>query len=102
MKILGAVLAILYAGFMLFAVCREKQMKLSSILIGGGSLLVLGYTAVNLIQNRNMILLMILGMVCISAGALINGISSKNLHVLHHLIRFAAEAAITVLCWMGK
>lgn len=101
-KILGAVLAILYAGLMLFAVCREKQWKLSSLLIAAGSVLVLLYTAVNLIGNRNIILIMIAGMLGISAGALINGMKSKELHVLHHIVRFIAEAAITVLCWMGK
>lgn len=102
MKIIGAVLGIFYAGLMLFAVCREKSKSVSSVLIAAGSLLVLLYAVWNLIRGQNFILVMIIGMLCISAGALINGFRQKNLHVSHHVIRFAAETFITVICWLGK
>lgn len=49
-----------------------------------------------------MILVMIIGMLGISAGALVNGVRQKNLHLHHHVIRLAAETVITVICWLGK
>lgn len=41
-------------------------------------------------------------MLGISAGALINGVRQKNLHIRHHVIRLAAETVITLICWLGK
>ncbi len=102
MKIFGAVLAVFYAGVMLFAVCREKSKSVSSVLIAAGSLLVLAYTLLDLIRGQNLILVMIIGMLGISAGALVNGVRQKNLHLHHHVIRLAAETVITVICWLGK
>lgn len=102
MKTAGAVLAILYAGIMLFAVSREKSRGVSSVLIAGGSLLVLLYAAVSLILGKNWIPVIIAGMLGISAGALVNGYRQEKLHVHHHVIRLAVETFITAICWLGK
>lgn len=45
---------------------------------------------------------MIAGMICISAGTLVNGIRQKNVHIHHHMIRFVMEAIITIICWTGR
>ena len=45
--------------------------------------------------------LLLLGMLCISAGALLNGIRQKKVHLLHHLIRLLLETAIAALCWIS-
>lgn len=102
MKILGSVLVILYAGLMLYAICREKPKSMSSAVIGIGCLSALAYLLLNLVYSKNLIIILIAGMVCISAGTLLNGIRQKNVHIRHHIIRFAAEAVIIVICWAGR
>lgn len=101
MKILGSILVILYVGLMLFAICKEKSKSISSLLIGLGCLSSLAYTLLNVVWNRNFIAVLSTGMICISAGTLINGIRQKNVHIQHHIIRFIIEAIITVICWSG-
>lgn len=102
MKILGSVLVILYAGLMLFAICKEKPKSMSSLLIGMGCLSSLAYLFLNLVYSKNLIIILIAGMICISAGTLVNGIRQKNVHIHHHMIRFVVEAIITVICWTGR
>lgn len=100
MKICGIVLAALYAALILFAVCKEKNKGISSVLMALGSLLIAAYL-VSMIWNMNLMFTLIAGMLSISAGALVNGISSKNVHIHHHIIRLAVEAIIVALCWIG-
>ncbi len=102
MKILGSILVILYTGLMLFAICREKSKSMSSVLIGTGCLSALAYTALNVACSKNYIAVLVIGMLCISAGTLINGIMQKNIHIHHHIIRFIIEAIITVICWLSR
>lgn len=101
MRICGAVLAVFYAGLMLFAVYKGNLKSASSALIVIGCLLVLLYTFLNTIRSQNFILIMILGMLNISAGTLMNGFQQNNIHIHHHVIRFIVEIIITVLCWAG-
>lgn len=74
---------------------------LPSICIGAGSLLLLTYALLHMVQNRSLMPLLILGMFCISAGTLLNGIRQKKVHLLHHILRLIIEAAIVAICWMG-
>lgn len=105
MKIFGCILAVLYAGLMLFAVymekvhSREDTKSASSAFIAAGCLLDMGYTVCNLFWDRNFIVILIIGMICISAGALMNGFRQNKIHVHHHVIRLILEAAITATCW---
>lgn len=107
MKIFGSILAVLYAGLMLFAVymekahSREDTKSASSAFIAAGCLLDLGYTVCNLFWDRNLIVILIIGMICISAGALMNGFRQKKVHVPHHIIRLILEIIITTICWIG-
>lgn len=101
MRICGVVLAVFYAGLMLFAVYKGNLKSLSSALIVIGCLLVLLYTFLNTIRSQNFILIMILGMLNISSGTLMNGFQQNNIHIHHHVIRFIVEIIITVLCWAG-
>lgn len=101
MRICGAVLAVFYAGLMLFAVYKGNLKSASSALIIIGCLLVLLYTFLNTIRRQNFILIMILGMLNISAGTLMNGFQQNNIHIHHHVIRLIVEIIITVLCWAG-
>lgn len=101
MKILGAVLAILYGLLMIFAVFKGKQKSVPSLFIAIGAGLALAYALMSLIMGKSYIMILIIGMIGISAGALMNGIMKKNVHILHHIIRLIAEAAITALCWIG-
>lgn len=113
MKIFGSILAVLYAGLMLFAVymekahsreeehSREDTKSASSAFIAAGCLLDLGYTVCNLFWDRNFIVILIIGMICISAGALMNGFRQKKVHVPHHIIRLILEIIITTICWIG-
>lgn len=100
MKICGIVLVILYAGLMLFAVLKEKEKSITSVLIGIGGLLGILYALLSVIQGSGFILILILGMLCISGGALLNGIRQKNVHIRHHIVRLAVETAIVAACWI--
>ena len=101
MKILGSVLVILYSGLMLYAICREKPKSMSSAVIGIGCLSALAYLLLNLVYSKNLIIILIAGMICISAGALMNGFRQKKVHVPHHIIRLILEIIITTICWIG-
>ncbi len=79
----------------------EKTKSASSAFITAGCLLNLGYTVCNVFWNRNFILILIFGMICISIGALMNGFRQKKVHVHHHIIRLILETIITVFCWIG-
>jgi len=101
MRILGIILAICYAGLMIAAVCKEKSRSVSSALIAAGGVLIGGYAVLSMVWGRNHILCLVIGMISISAGALINGLKSGNLHISHHIIRFVVEAVIAAVCWIG-
>lgn len=103
MKIFGTVLTVVYACVMILAVCKAEKKSITSALIAGGSLLILSYSILNLFVTRTVLLFVmgIPGMAAISAGALINGIRQKNLHISHHLIRLLIEGVILVLCAVG-
>ena len=91
MKICGAVLAIFYAGLMLFAVYKEKLKSTSSAFIVIGCVLVFLYTFLNMIWCKNFIMIMIIGMLSISAGTFMNGFKQTNIHIHHHVIRLIVE-----------
>lgn len=135
MKILGNVLAALYAALMLSAVYLEKAhsrkgeslesersgkgeslesersmeagrslegTKIApSVFIAAGCLLNLGYVVCSLFWDRSFLVLLILGMIGISAGALMNGFRQKKVHIPHHIIRLILEVIITAVCWIG-
>lgn len=101
MKIFGTVLAVLYAGLMIFAVCRKKEKSISSIFIAIGAALIGIYAVINMGWCRNLIFLLICGMIGISAGTLMNGFRQNNIHIHHHVIRLVAEAIIVAICWIG-
>ncbi len=102
MKICGAVLAIFYAGLMLFAVYKEKLKSTSSAFIVIGCLLVFLYTFLNMTWCKNFIMIMIIGMLSISVGTFMNGFKQNNIHIHHHVIRLIVEIVITIICWIGR
>lgn len=101
MKICGIVLAVLYAGLMIFAVCKEKSKSISSAFIAIGGVLIGVYVLTDMVWYRNLIIFLVVGMISISAGTFINGLKQNNLHVHHHIIRFIIETIITVICWVS-
>lgn len=100
MKIIGIVFALLYAGLMIFAVCKEKSKSVSSALIVIGGVLI-GVYVLFTVLSRNYIISLIAGMISISAGTFLNGLKQKNIHIHHHIIRLIIETIIIVICWIG-
>lgn len=45
-------------------------------------------------------MIMIIGMLSISAGTFMNGFKQTNIH--HHVIRLIVEIVITIICWIGR
>ena len=102
MKICGTVLVILYAGLMLFAICKERSKTVSSAFIAVGCLADLVYMLLSVIWNQNLIAILIAGMTGISTGTLINGFKQDRIHIPHHIIRLVIEIIIITVCWMGR
>ncbi len=98
MRICGIIFAVLYAGLMIFAVCKEKSKSISSVLIAMGAALIGVYALSNIIWTRNFIVVLIVGMISISAGTLINGFKQHNVHIHHHIIRLIIEGIIIAIC----
>ncbi len=98
MKTAALLLVISYAVLMLYALWKQKN---RNICMGTGCLLLLAYALLFILKNSSPMPLLFLGMFCISAGALLNGIRQKKVHLLHHLIRLLLEAAIAALCWIS-
>lgn len=101
MKICGIALAVLYAGLMIFAVCKEKSKSISSAFIVVGGVLIGVYALLYMVWYRNFILFLIVGMISISAGTLINGLKQNNIHIHHHIGRLIIETMIIVICWIS-
>lgn len=131
MKILGLILVVFYAALMLLALWKQNSQNASasgssspadgalpdsgassgkrfslleclpSICIGAGCLLLLVYASLYTAQNRSLMPLLIIGMLCLSAGTLLNGIRQKKVHLLHHIVRLVLEAAMVAVCWLS-
>lgn len=101
MKIFGLILAVLYAGIMLFAVWKGKTKGKSPLFIAVGCFLVLASSLLSIVWEVYWIAVLILGMAGISVGTLLNGLQQKKVHIHHHIIRLAVEAAIVIICWIG-
>lgn len=101
MKICGIVLAALYAGLMIFAVCKDKSKSISSALIVIGGVLIGAYALSDMVWHRNFIIILIAGMISISAGTFINGLKQNNIHIHHHIIRLIIETIIVAICWIS-
>lgn len=107
MKICGIILIVLYSGLMIFAVCKDKTKRhsfldvLPSLCIVLGSVLNVGYAIWNMVWSRSVIILLIFGMLCISAGTLLNGFKQKKVHIPHHIVRLIVEAGIVAICWLS-
>lgn len=98
---IGFIIAIIYAALMIFAIVKSKQKNISSLFIGGGCILILAYCLSGMIWKTTYIIILIIGMAGISAGAFLNGVKQNNVHITHHIIRLIVEAAITAICWIG-
>ena len=101
MKICGSIIAILYAGLMIFAIYKKNSKDISSAIIAIGGLFILAYTMLNTIWCKNFIIILIIGMINISVGTLINGVKQKNIHIHHHIIRLIVESIIIAICWIS-
>lgn len=101
MKICGTIIAILYAGLMIFAIYKKKSKDISSAIIAIGGLFILAYAMLNMIWCKNFIFILIIGMINISVGTLINGVKQKNIHIHHHIIRLIVESIIIAICWIS-
>lgn len=67
-----------------------------------GCLFVFLYTFSNMIWSKNFIMIMIIGMLSISADTFMNGFKQNNIHIHHHVIRLIVETGITIICWIGR
>lgn len=101
LKIFGTLLAVLYAGIMIFAAIYGKSGGTAGIFIVAGSALAIAYSLLAVFWHKKKIFLLIIGMAAISAGTLLNGFLQNNIHMQHHVIRFIVEGIIVVLCWIG-
>ncbi len=99
-KIIGTVLACMYAAVTMFAAFKSDKKNISFPLFIVGCILVLAFAVLNILST-NYVMLLIIGMLLISAAALANGIRQKNVHIHHHIIRFALEAIIALACIYG-
>lgn len=101
MEILGLVLAVLYAGVMLFAVWKGKAKGKPPLFIAAGCFLVLAASLLSIVWESYWIAVLILGMAGISIGTFLNGRQQKEFHIQHHIIRLVVEAVIVMICWIG-
>ena len=97
-KYLGISLLAVYIVLLVFAVFQTQVKNISIVFILSGCILSGMYLFLD-ICKRHQIMLLIMGMISISAGTLLNGIMQKDVHIWHHVIRFLFEAVITVLLY---
>ncbi len=98
MKVLGMALIAVYSILMLLAVKKgSADKKAANGMLSGSilNLLAVGFAVAG--STAIATTLVIAGMVCISVGALLNGIAAKKVHIVHHIIRLALEA---VMVWL--
>lgn len=96
-KYLGNILLVVYIVLITFAILKTQIKSVPVGFILGGCILNVIYILFDVFKYHR-ILLLIIGMVSISAGTLLNGIMQNNVHIQHHVIRFIFEAIIVVLC----
>lgn len=101
LKLCGALLAVLYAGIMIFAAIYGKSEGVSGVFIVAGSALAIAYSLLAVFWHKKKIFLLIIGMAAISAGTLLNGFLQNNIHVQHHVIRFVVEGIIVAVSTLG-
>lgn len=96
-KYLGNILLVVYIVLIIFALLKTQINSISVVFLLGGCILSVTYILFSVFKYHRIILL-IIGMISISAGTLLNGIMQQNVHILHHAIRFFFEAIIVVFC----
>ena len=101
MRICGLTLSILYAALMIFSILKAKLTGLPTLFIIVGCLLIISYSILAISHKSNFIVILIMGMIGISVGTFLNGVKQNNLHIHHHIIRFIAEAVVTLICWIN-
>lgn len=92
-KYLGTILPVGYIVLITFAMFKTQIKSISIVFILGGCILSVIYILFEVFKYYRIILL-IIGMVSISAGTLLNGIMQKNVHIQNHVNRFVFEAII--------
>lgn len=102
MKILGSIFTLLYIGLMIFAIYKDRSKSISSVFIVVGCLLAFVYTLLNVVWDKNLIIILVIGMINISIGTLFNGLKQNNIHVHHHIIRSIVEMILIVICRAGR
>lgn len=98
MRVCGLILVLLYATLMIFSIFKARLKGIPALFIAVGSLLILSYTIFVFSQKSSSTAILIIGMMCISAGTFFNGVRQNNLHIHHHIIRLIIEAVITWIC----
>lgn len=94
----GLILVVLYAALMLFSILKARLKGTPALFIAIGSLLILSYAIFAFLHKSSPTAILIIGMVCISAGTFFNGARQNNLHIHHHMIRLIIEAVLTLIC----
>ncbi len=92
--IVSALFAGLSAGAAILQMKSAKKALPSALAMAAGSLLLLAAVACGIAKLSTDGVLSLLGCAAICGAALVNGIKSGNLHIQHHIIRFALSAAL--------
>ena len=92
MKIILCIVSVLFGGLSLLAAAAQlkgEKKSPSGRMMAAGSLVLLAAVLLNIFGQKYDAAAAVLGCVPICAAAIMNGIKSKNFHILHHVIRIA-------------
>ncbi len=96
--IIGAVLVACYTALTGFALVKGGGKNLPTAVMALGCLCNTAYIIIMACGTR-LHGFLIGGMALVSAGALLNGLARKDVHVGHHLVRLAVGVVLICLAW---
>ena len=98
MQIIVCIVSVLFGALSLIAALSQlkKGLQPSHVLMGCGSLILLGAVICNIVPLHWDWCIALIGTVMICAAAVWNGKQSENFHWQHHLIRIALSAALVI------
>lgn len=99
MKIILCIVSVLFGGLSLLAAAAQlkgEKKSPSGRMMAAGSLVLLAAVLLNIFGQKYDAAAAVLGCVLICAAAIMNGIKSKNFHILHHVIRIALSIILII------
>ncbi len=96
LRIIGAVLVACYTALTGFALIKGGKRDVPTAVMALGCLCNVAYIII-MACGTCLHGLLIGGMALVSAGALLNGLAKKDVHVRHHLVRLAVEVVLICL-----